>query len=52
VGEQQEANLAVTADGSWQAGNQTDETRAVHCWIAASVSPSRRRRSSWEAAIA
>jgi hypothetical protein len=39
VGEQEEADVAVTADGSWDAGHQADEACLVH-WTSAGVSSS------------
>jgi hypothetical protein len=39
LGEQKEADLAVTADGSWEAGHQADEACLVH-WTSAGVSSS------------
>jgi hypothetical protein len=50
LGEQEEADLAVSTDGSWAAGHQADETCAVHCGFATSVSGSSMRWSSMEAA--
>ena len=39
LGEQEEPDLAVTADGSWEAGHQADEACLVH-WTSACVSSS------------
>jgi hypothetical protein len=50
LGEQEESELAVSTDGSWEAGHQADETCAVHCGIATSVSGSSMRCSSMDAA--
>jgi hypothetical protein len=50
LGEQEETDLAVSSDGSWEAGHQADETSAVHCGIATSVPGSSMRCSSMEAA--
>jgi hypothetical protein len=39
LGEQEEAYLAVTSDGSWDAGHQADQACLVH-WTSARVSSS------------